>query len=41
VDAWRDYVAWSREDSKSFERINALIGERLPDPFRGTGKPEP
>lgn len=39
--AWRDYVAWSREDVKVFERLNALIEESLRDPFRGTGKPEP
>ena len=39
--AWRDYVAWSREDEKVFERLNALIEECLRNPFRGTGKPEP
>ena len=41
ADAWRDYVAWSREDAKVLERINVLIGECVRDPFRGTGKPEP
>lgn len=40
-DAWRDYVAWQQEDAKVLERINALIGECLRDPFCGTGKPEP
>jgi toxin YoeB len=40
-DAWRDYVAWQREDEKVVDRINALIGECLRNPFRGTGKPEP
>jgi len=40
-DAWRDYVAWAREDAKVLERINVLIGECLRDPFRGSGKPEP
>jgi len=40
-DAWRDYVAWSREDAKVLERINVLIGECVRDPFRGMGKPEP
>ena len=40
-DAWRDYVAWQREDAKVLERINALIDECRRDPFRGTGKPEP
>jgi toxin YoeB len=41
ADAWRDYVAWARDDAKVLERINALIDEALRDPFRGTGKPEP
>jgi toxin YoeB len=41
ADAWRDYVAWAREDAKTLERINTLIDEALRDPFRGTGKPEP
>lgn len=40
-DAWRDYIAWQREDAKVLERINTLIGECLRDPFTGTGKPEP
>ena len=41
ADAWRDYVAWQHEDIKTLERLNALIGECMRDPFRGTGKPEP
>ena len=40
-EAWAEYLAWQAEDSKVLERINALIGECLRDPFRGTGKPEP
>ena len=40
-EAWAEYVAWQAEDSKIAARINALIGECLRDPFRGTGKPEP
>ncbi len=39
--AWLDYVAWSREDTKVLERINALIEECRRHPFTGTGKPEP
>ena len=39
--AREEYVAWQAEDRKAMERINALIKECLPDPFRGTGKPEP
>ncbi|MEK7344004.1 MAG: Txe/YoeB family addiction module toxin [Pseudomonadota bacterium] len=41
AESWRDYVAWQAEDPKVLERINALIGECLRDPFRGLGKPEP
>jgi toxin YoeB len=40
-EAWAEYVAWQAEDAKVVARINALIGECLRDPFRGTGKPEP
>lgn len=40
-EAWAEYVAWQAEDAKVVGRINALIGECLRDPFRGTGKPEP
>jgi toxin YoeB len=39
--AWSQYLHWQTEDRKLCERINALIGEALRDPFRGTGKPEP
>lgn len=40
-EAWAEYVAWQAEDAKMVARINALIGECLRDPFRGTGRPEP
>lgn len=40
-EAWAEYLYWQREDAKIVARINALIGECLRDPFRGTGKPEP
>lgn len=39
--AWNHYLYWQSEDSKTLERVNALIKECLRDPFRGTGKPEP
>ncbi len=39
--AWSQYLEWLDEDRKVVARINALIGECLGDPFRGTGKPEP
>ena len=38
--AWQQYLWWQQEDPKTVARINALIGECLRDPFRGTGKPE-
>lgn len=40
ADAWRDYLAWQREDAKVLERINTQIIEAMRDPFCGTGKPE-
>ena len=40
-EAWDEYLAWQREDTKVLERINTLIEECRRDPFRGTGKPEP
>ena len=40
-EAAAEYVAWQAQDAKTVRRINALIGECLRDPFRGTGKPEP
>lgn len=40
-DAWRDYVAWQRDDAGTLERINKLIEECRRHPFSGTGKPEP
>jgi toxin YoeB len=39
-EAWDDYQRWQREDRRMVERINALIGEILREPFRGVGKPE-
>ena len=39
--AWDEYLHWQAEDAKTLARVNALLGECLRDPFRGTGKPEP
>jgi toxin YoeB len=39
--AWADYVEWQDADPAIAARINLLIGECLPRPFTGTGKPEP
>ena len=40
-DAWDDYVAWQRTDSKIVSRINALIRDIARDAHDGIGKPEP
>ncbi len=40
-EAWAEYLTWQAEDAKVLGRLNALLGECLRDPFRGTGKPEP
>ena len=40
-EAWVEYLWWQQQDPKVAARINALIGECLRHPFRGTGKPEP
>jgi toxin YoeB len=39
--AWDDYLFWQKNDSKTLERINTLIGEIQRQPFTGIGKPEP
>ena len=40
-NGWADYLHWQTQDSKALDRINLLIRECLPDPFRGIGKREP
>lgn len=40
ADAWRDDLAWQRDDAKMPERINVLIEQCRRDPFRGTGQPK-
>jgi len=39
--AWDDYLFWQAEDTRTLDRVNALLKECMRDPFRGTGKPEP
>ena len=39
--AWSQYLLWQQEDWKTLARLNALLGECMRHPFRGTGKPEP
>jgi toxin YoeB len=38
---WDEYLEWQSEDTKTLDRLNALLKECIRDPFRGTGKPEP
>lgn len=40
-NAWEDYLYWQTADTKTLQRVNALIRECQREPFRGTGKPEP
>lgn len=37
---WCDYHSWRGMNSKTFERLTALINECCRSPFKGTGKPE-
>lgn len=39
--AWYDFIQWSKDDSKIFEKISSLIEETSRTPFKGLGKPEP
>ena len=40
-DAFEDFLAWSKEDRKLFDRLVRLLRETQRHPFEGTGKPEP
>ncbi|MBC7731587.1 MAG: Txe/YoeB family addiction module toxin [Bacteriovorax sp.] len=40
-DAWEDSLYWQKQDKRTVERINKLIGEVKREPFAGIGKPEP
>jgi toxin YoeB len=40
-NAWEDYLYWQQTDKKILKRINLLIGDIHPEPFKGIGKPEP
>lgn len=40
-EGWEDYGHWREKDADTFNTVNALIGECLRTPFKGTGKPEP
>ena len=39
--ARKDYIWWTKEDMKTFDRINKLIDAITRNPFRGIGDPEP
>ena len=41
ANAWEDYLRWQATDPKLLARLNGLIKECAPNPFQGTGKPEP
>lgn len=38
--AWEDYLHWQNTDKKILARVNTLIEQTSPNPFRGIGKPE-
>ena len=40
-DAFEDFIEWSQQDKKLFNRIVRLIKETQRQPFEGIGKPEP
>lgn len=40
-DAFEDFIEWSQQDKKLFNRIVRLIRESQRQPFEGIGKPEP
>ncbi|MEA3207534.1 MAG: toxin YoeB [Chthoniobacter sp.] len=41
AEAFEQFSAWARQDSRLFERITRLIMDAARDPFHGVGKPEP
>jgi len=40
-EAWKDYVYWQGQDTKTLKRINKLLTDAQRNPFEGIGKPEP
>jgi toxin YoeB len=40
-DAFEEFIEWSQQDKKLFNRIVRLIKECQRQPFEGIGKPEP
>ena len=39
-DGWADYLHWVEADPTVHRRLNELIEDVRPHPFRGIGKPE-
>lgn len=37
---WADFLEWSKNERKIFNKISRLIEETSKNPFKGTGKPE-
>ncbi len=37
---WTDFLDWSKNDRKVFNKVSRLIEETSKNPFKGTGKPE-
>lgn len=40
-DAFEEFIQWSQQDKKLFNRLVRLIKEIQRQPFEGIGKPEP
>ena len=40
AEAWKDYLYWQQQDSRTLRRINRLILDCMRNPRRGVGKPE-
>jgi toxin YoeB len=37
---WNDFIEWSKNERKIFNKVSRLIEETSKDPYKGTGKPE-
>ncbi len=40
-EAWKDYLYWQSQDSKTLKRINQIVRDIQRSPYAGIGKPEP
>jgi len=39
-ESWEDYLFWQKTNTKTLQRINALLKDISRNPFSGLGKPE-